>query len=100
MKTTSNLRDDLALRAKAGAALRGQSLARYITEGIEQRLDAEEARPAFVDEWRDSLPQIRRELKSAGTPIPANDVWIAVLVRQYRLPIVSRNTHFDKDDRI
>lgn len=40
--------------------------------------------------------EIRQELKSAGTPIPANDVWIAALVRQYRLPIVSRDAHFDK----
>jgi len=39
---------------------------------------------------------IRHELKMAGTPIPANDCWIAALVRQQKLPIVSRDQHFDK----
>ena len=38
---------------------------------------------------------LRTELKKAGTPIPANDVWIAALCRQYRLPILSRDRHFD-----
>ena len=38
---------------------------------------------------------IRLELKSAGKPIPANDVWIAALSRQHALPVMSRDTHFD-----
>jgi len=38
---------------------------------------------------------IRRELKSARTPIPANDCWIAALVRENRMPIVSNDRHFD-----
>lgn len=38
---------------------------------------------------------IRLELKRTGTPIPANDVWIAALSRQHALPVMSRHTHFD-----
>ncbi|MEI7435320.1 MAG: type II toxin-antitoxin system VapC family toxin [bacterium] len=38
---------------------------------------------------------IRSELKSAGRPIPENDIWIAALARQHRHPIVSRDGHFD-----
>ena len=38
---------------------------------------------------------IRIELRKAGTPIPSNDVWIAALGRQYSLPILSRDQHFD-----
>ena len=38
---------------------------------------------------------IRHELKLAGSPIPANDCWIAALVREYKMPIVSKDTHFD-----
>lgn len=34
-------------------------------------------------------------LKRAGKPIPANDRWIAALCRQHRLPILSRDRHFD-----
>lgn len=38
---------------------------------------------------------LRGELKKAGTPIPSNDVWIAALSRQYALPVLSRDKHFD-----
>lgn len=38
---------------------------------------------------------IRLELKGAGTPIPANDVWIAALSRQHAMPVMSRDVHFD-----
>lgn len=38
---------------------------------------------------------IRRELKDAGTPIPENDLWIAALVRQHGLPLLSNDPHFD-----
>lgn len=47
----------------------------------------------------DTLPfysDLRHELKTAGTPIPANDLWIAALCRQYKKPLLSRDTHFDK----
>lgn len=37
---------------------------------------------------------IRFELKQAGTPIPANDLWIAALVRQHGYPLVTRDAHF------
>lgn len=39
--------------------------------------------------------EVRRELKKAGTPIPSNDVWIAALCRQYSLPLISQDRHFD-----
>jgi tRNA(fMet)-specific endonuclease VapC len=38
---------------------------------------------------------IRLELKGAGTPIPANDVWTAALSRQHSMPVMSRDSHFD-----
>jgi tRNA(fMet)-specific endonuclease VapC len=39
---------------------------------------------------------IRSELRTARTPIPSNDVWIAALSRQHSLPLLSRDEHFDK----
>jgi tRNA(fMet)-specific endonuclease VapC len=42
-----------------------------------------------------SYAAVRGELKRAGTPIPSNDVWIAALCRQYSLPVLSRDRHFD-----
>jgi len=38
---------------------------------------------------------LRLELKTAGRPIPANDLWIAALSRQYAFPVMSRDAHFD-----
>jgi tRNA(fMet)-specific endonuclease VapC len=38
---------------------------------------------------------IRQELKKAGRPLPANDVWIAAIARQRDLPVLSRDEHFD-----
>jgi tRNA(fMet)-specific endonuclease VapC len=38
---------------------------------------------------------LRATLKRLGRPIPANDVWIAALAVQYRLPVLSRDEHFD-----
>ena len=38
---------------------------------------------------------VRLELKQAGTPIPINDTWIASVARHERLPIISRDGHFD-----
>ena len=38
---------------------------------------------------------VRVSLKRSGRPIPANDVWIAALALQHRLPVLSRDEHFD-----
>ena len=39
---------------------------------------------------------VRLELKRSGTPIPANDIWIAALCRQHSLPLLSQDRHFDR----
>jgi len=38
---------------------------------------------------------LRVALKNVGRPIPANDAWIAALAMEHRLPVLSRDTHFD-----
>ncbi|MGE3310034.1 MAG: type II toxin-antitoxin system VapC family toxin [Limisphaerales bacterium] len=38
---------------------------------------------------------IRVELRKAGTPIPANDAWIAALALQHELAVFSNDAHFD-----
>jgi tRNA(fMet)-specific endonuclease VapC len=47
------------------------------------------------DETASQYARIRGELKKAGTPIPSNDLWIAALSRQHRLPLMSQDGHFD-----
>ena len=43
---------------------------------------------------------LRSELRHLGKPIPANDAWIAALCRQYGLPLLSRDAHFDHVKRL
>ncbi len=38
---------------------------------------------------------IYRQLRTQGTPIPTNDMWIAALVLQHSLVLFARDTHFD-----
>ena len=38
---------------------------------------------------------VRARLRAAGRPIPSNDAWIAALALQHRLPVLSRDHHFD-----
>lgn len=43
---------------------------------------------------------LRVALKRSGRPIPANDAWIAALALQHRLPVLSRDQHFDVVPRL
>ena len=36
------------------------------------------------------------QLKRAGTPIPDNDLWIAALVLEHDLLLITRDQHFDR----
>jgi predicted nucleic acid-binding protein len=38
---------------------------------------------------------IRVALRRNGTPIPANDAWIGAIAIEHRLPVLSRDAHFD-----
>ena len=44
--------------------------------------------------------QVRFELKKKGRPLPDNDIWIAALVRQHNLSLVSNDSHFDAVDGV
>jgi tRNA(fMet)-specific endonuclease VapC len=38
---------------------------------------------------------VYRQLRQQGTPIPANDMWVAALVLQHNLVLCARDRHFD-----
>jgi predicted nucleic acid-binding protein len=50
---------------------------------------------AITDQTTIAYAALRVALKQSGRPIPANDAWIAALALQHRLPILSRDAHFD-----
>lgn len=43
----------------------------------------------------DFYGRVRYELKKKGRMIPTNDIWIAALALQYKLPLVTRDKHFN-----
>ncbi len=53
---------------------------------------------AITLETADSYAAIRLILHQKGRPIPTNDAWIAALALQHRLPVLSRDGHFDVVD--
>ena len=50
---------------------------------------------AVTDETTVAYAGLRVALRRSGRPIPANDAWIAALALQHRLPVLSRDRHFD-----
>lgn len=48
-----------------------------------------------TEETAVAYAELRVALKRTGRPIPANDAWIAALALQHRLPVLSRDEHFD-----
>ena len=50
---------------------------------------------AVTDETTLTYAALRVALRRSGRPIPANDAWIAALALQHRLPVLSRDHHFD-----
>jgi len=81
----------------AGEYLYGLTQSRHQNE-LANWLEAFLSRAELLHISRKTLThyaEVRRQLKKAGTPIPANDCWIAALAKEHRLPIVSRDKHFD-----
>ncbi len=48
-----------------------------------------------TDDTAVAYATLRVTLRRSGRPIPANDAWIAALALQHRLPVLSRDRHFD-----
>jgi tRNA(fMet)-specific endonuclease VapC len=50
---------------------------------------------AITPETTFPYASLRVVLKKSGRPIPANDAWIAALALQHKMPLLSRDEHFD-----
>ncbi len=72
----------------AGAANEGM-LGRLLLEPGVSVLDAD-------DQTTRAYASVFRQLRSQGTAIPTNDIWIAALVIQHGLALCDRDPHFDQ----
>lgn len=61
---------------------------------LAQNLPTAEIQPVS-DATASQYANLRIHLKSTGTPIPANDLWIASLTLALKLPLLSNDSHFD-----
>lgn len=43
---------------------------------------------------------MKATLRTAGKPIPANDLWIAALAIQHDLTLATRDSHFEAVERL
>jgi predicted nucleic acid-binding protein len=50
---------------------------------------------AVTEETALAYAALRVGLRRSGRPVPANDAWIGALGLQHRLPVLSRDEHFD-----
>jgi len=50
---------------------------------------------SVTEQTAESYAALRVALRQSGRPIPANDAWIAALALEHRLPVLSRDEHFD-----
>ena len=80
------------LRAGFAAGLRGAEnervLSRFLAKPGVRTLDPDDA-------TTHQYAAVLRQLRQQGTPIPANDMWVAAIVLQHDLTLYSRDRHFD-----
>lgn len=44
--------------------------------------------------------KIKTELRKKGKPVPENDIWIAAIALQHKLPVVTKDRHFKEINNI
>lgn len=52
--------------------------------------------PPITRETAECYATIHNSLRRAGTPIPANDIWIAASAMEHGLAVISLDMHFSK----
>lgn len=82
--------------AELRAGFLGGSRGRENEKGLVRFLKSSRVRVLFPDEQTTfHYATIQHQLRSQGTPIPTNDMWVAALVIQHGLHLCSRDGHFD-----
>jgi predicted nucleic acid-binding protein len=81
---------------KPGSQRRGNQAPPHNQSALRRFLLKPGVRVLYADEQAThQYSAVYRKLRKQGTPIPANDMWIAALVLQHSLVLCARDTHFD-----
>ncbi len=79
------------------SGFRGGSKERRNIGELEDFLDSPRVQIYYVDEnTAEFYAEILSGLKTRGTPIPTNDIWIAAIAFQHGLKFFTRDRHFEK----
>ena len=82
--------------AELRAGFRNGRLLRKNEDFLVKFLANEKVKLLYPDEQTTLVyADIFAQLRSQGTPIPTNDIWIASLAVQHMLPLYTRDQHFD-----
>ena len=82
--------------AELRAGFRNGKLLRKNEDFLVKFLANEKVKALYPDEQTTLVyADIFAQLRSQGTPIPTNDIWIASLAVQHSLPLDTRDQHFD-----
>ena len=82
--------------AELRAGFRNGRLLHKNEEFLVKFLANEKVKALYPDEQTTLVyADIFAQLRSQGTPIPTNDIWIASLAVQHSLPLYTRDQHFD-----
>lgn len=74
MKTTLEIEDDLFRRARAAAALRGESLEDFVSEALQSHLERQRSGASAPRGWRSVFGQASREEVEAVDAVVAADL--------------------------
>lgn len=79
------------------SGFKGGSKERQNIEELEDFLDSPRVTIYCVDETTaEYYAEILNSLKTRGTPVPTNDIWIAAVAFQHGLKLFTRDRHFEK----
>lgn len=71
-----------------------QNLARY------KKLIQRSRTLVIKESTASTYAKIRLSLKKKGKPIPENDLWIAALYIENKIPLISKDVHFENIDNL
>lgn len=95
-RTASQICMPFCVLAELRAGFACGTLARRNEGALSMFLNSPRVKILFADEQTTfHYARIFRQLREQGTPIPANDIWIAALVQQHDLLLYSRDAHFE-----
>lgn len=83
--------------AELRAGFRNGTVSRRNEAMLEKFLANSKVRCLFPDgQTTNVYADVYAALRRQGTPIPANDIWIAAMALQHSLPLYTRDEHFGK----